>query len=45
MSPPAGAAGVFRADKPLYVLLMVLAGIAFVVGVNIWLGEAAMPYG
>ena len=45
MSLPAGAAVLFRADKPLYVLLMVMAAIAFVVGVNIWLGDAAMPYG
>jgi hypothetical protein len=45
MSLPAGAAVNFRADKPLYVLMMVLAGIAFVVGVNIWLGSDAMPYG
>jgi hypothetical protein len=45
MSLPAGATVVFRADKPLYVLLFVLAGIAFVVGVNIWLGSDAMPYG
>lgn len=45
MSLPSGAAVAFRADKPLYVLLMVLVGIAFVVGVNIWLGSGAMPYG
>lgn len=45
MSLPVGAAVGFRAEKPVYVLLMVLAGIAFVVGVNIWLGSDAMPYG
>ena len=45
MSLPVTAAVAIRADKPLYVLLMVVAGIVFVVGVNIWLGEAAMPYG
>jgi len=45
MSLPSGAAVVFRPSKPLYVFLIVMAAIAFVVGVNIWLGEAAMPYG
>ncbi|HEX5278466.1 MAG TPA: hypothetical protein VFW28_00165 [Micropepsaceae bacterium] len=44
MSLPAGTSVVFRAEKPLYVLLMVLAGIAFVVGVNIWLAFGAIPY-
>lgn len=30
---------------PANVLLVVVAGIALVVAVNIWLGLAAMPYG
>lgn len=44
ISLPGDAVAIWS-DKPLTILLMVMAGIAFIVGVNIWLGFAALPYG
>lgn len=34
-----------RADRPLFVFLMIMAGITLIVGLNIWLALGAMPYG
>ena len=44
-SRPFGPTDLAEPDRSLFIFVMTIAGIALVVGVNIWLGETAIPYG